>query len=230
MKVIAFGLLAVIACLNAYNQHIPEGYLLQYQQDFSNIKSLNDFSMNRPWSWGISRLGKNSFLNFNGSDSASNFPLNRAVLKNKVFGDFILETDILAVKETGEKGTACLFLGIRDSSRYYFVKLVSHDSSARGIYLVQDSVITPLYTVTDSLSRWNETPAHKIRLERNIVRRTITVFIDNVESPVFFVKDYELVMGGLGIGTFSGHARFDNIKIWAPTVITDAQLKEMYGK
>jgi hypothetical protein len=230
MRVILFGLLAMIVSLNGYNQNIPEGYLLQYQQDFSNLKSLDDFSMNRPWSWGISRLGKNSFLSFNGSDSASNLPLNMAVLKNKVFGDFILEADLLAVKDTGQKGTVCFFLGIRDSSKYYYAQLTTRDSAVQGIYLVKDSLIKPLITVTKTMSEWKSGFDHKIRLERNIVRRTITVFIDNMEHPVLFVKDFELVMGGIGIGTFSGPARFDNLKIWAPTVITDAQLKEMYGK
>jgi hypothetical protein len=66
---------------------------------------------------------------------------------------------------------------------------------------------------------WKVNKWQKLRLERNIVRRSILVFVDDMLHPVLQVKDYELVMGQVGLGSVSTPARFDNIKIWAPTVI-----------
>lgn len=229
MRILLFVFLASCTFLHTYSQQIPEGYLLQYQQDFSNLKSLSDFTFNRPWLGSIAGQGRHAHLSFIGSDTVHIFPLNMAVLKNKVFGDFILEAEVPAVKNSAEND-GCLFLGLRDSSRYYYVQLTQRDSTGPGIFLVRDSAITPLVVIEDSTDNFTAKAAHKIRLERNIVKRTIKVFINNMDTPLLMAKDYELVMGSLGFGSISGSARFDNIKIWAPTVITDAQLKEMYGK
>ncbi len=229
MRIVLFALLASCIFLHTYSQPIPEGYLLQYQQDFSNSKSLSDFTFNRPWLGSIAGQGKHAHLTFIGSDTLHMFPVNMAVIKNKVFGDFILEAEVPALKNSAEND-GCLFLGIRDSSKYYFIQLTQRDSAGPGIFLVRDSVITPLAVIEESTDNFTATAAYKIRLERNIVKRTIKVFINNMDTPLLMARDYELVMGSLGFGSISGSARFDNIKIWAPTVITDAQLKEMYGK
>lgn len=229
MRIVLFALLASCIFLHTYSQPIPEGYLLQYQQDFSNSKSLSDFTFNRPWLGSIAGQGKHAHLTFIGSDTLHMFPVNMAVIKNKVFGDFILEAEVPALKNNAEND-GCLFLGIRDSSKYYFIQLTQRDSAGPGIFLVRDSVITPLAVIEESTDNFTATAAYKIRLERNIVKRTIKVFINNMDTPLLMARDYELVMGSLGFGSISGSARFDNIKIWAPTVITDAQLKEMYGK
>ena len=53
------------------------------------------------------------------------------------------------------------------------------------------------------------------------MRRTITVFLDDMTTPVFHVKDYELVMGMVGIGSFRSPCRFDNLSIWSQTVIVN---------
>jgi len=34
-------------------------------------------------------------------------------------------------------------------------------------------------------------------------------------------KDYKLVMGYIGFASITGNAAVDNVKIWAPTVITE---------
>ena len=213
---------------SSFSQNIPGGYLLQYEQNFSAAKALNDFTMNNPTAWGIYKVANNFHFRCAGADSVKSIPANIAILNNKVFGDFILEADVIAGNDSSEIHEACLFLGVRDLTKYYYVQLANlADSVHHGIFLIKDTVISKLTDGSEDPVAWSESKWHKVRLERNIIKRTILVYVDDMTNPLMQVKNYELVMGAIGIGTFSGSARFDNIKIWAPTVITDEELKLM---
>lgn len=218
--------LVVITCclisLCAYSQNIPEGYLLQYQQNFNENKSLEDFKVEQPATWGIFKNSNNFYLQCAQADSMPLLPANIAVISNKIFGDFILEIDVTPGAVSNGVSEVCLFLGMRDLTRYYYVQLSSRsDSITNGIFLVKNSITTRLTDDNVQPVVWMNKKWHKIRLERNIVRRTIRVFVDEMTSPLLEIKDYELVMGFVGIGSFASPAKFDNIKIWAPTVISD---------
>jgi hypothetical protein len=111
---------------------------------------------------------------------------------------------------------------MKDLSKYYYVQIANIcDSAHHGIYLVRKSVPSRLTGLSEKTVNWKTNKWQKLRLERNIVKRSILVFVDDMLQPVLQVKDYELVMGQVGLGSFSTPARFDNIKIWAPTVITN---------
>lgn len=150
----------------------------------------------------------------------SDLPSNIAVLSNKVFGDFIFEANVMPVTDTNGFGEFCLFLGMKDYSKYYCVQLANKsDSVCHGVYLIKNSIAQKITGIYPEGVTWKEKKWHKVRLERNIVRRTITVFLDDMSTPVFQVKDYELVMGLVGVGSFGSPCRFDNISIWSQTVI-----------
>jgi hypothetical protein len=223
----SFILPAILLCQASFSQKLPDGHILQYQQDFSDGKSLSDFRFNNPASWGIFKINGNYYLQCTGiADSAfrTTLPANIAILKNKVFGDFILEVDIMPETDSNGFREACLFLGMKDMTRYYYVQIASHgDSVHHGIYLVKNAVTTRLTTSSEKPVSWRNNNWHKIRLERNIVKRTVLVFVDDMAHPVIQIKDYELVMGMVGIGSFASPGRFDNLKIWAPTVIENEE-------
>jgi hypothetical protein len=210
-----------------YAQIIPEGYLLQYQQNFSAAKALSDFRMENQAGWGIFKAGNNFLLQCKGADSAKPFPSNMAILNDRVLGDFIMEADIMPDEDSTGSREACVFLGFRNSSQYYLVQLADHsDSASHGIFLMKNSLLKKLSDSAKAIT-WAQNKWSKIRLERNITRRTIKVFVDDMTTPFMQVTDYELVMGSVGIGSFTGPVSFDNIRIWAPTYITDAELKSM---
>ncbi len=226
MKILAcFALLFGLLCEFTIAQTLPEGYILQYKQDFNNGKSLSDFAFNPPGHWSIFSVKGNYFLQCTGSgDSLVNsmLPANTAFLSNKIFGDFILEADVMPVIDTNGFGEICLFLGMKDSSKFYYVQLANQcDSTHCGVFLVKNSHPKKLTETFPEAITWKEKKWHHVKLERDIVRRTITVFLDNMIQPVFQIKDYELVMGMVGVGSFSSPCRFDNISIWSQTVIAD---------
>lgn len=174
--------------------------------------------------WGVFRAGSNFYLQCSPADSAADLPANIAVINNKIFGDFILEADVMPVADSLGISEVCLFLGLKDLSRYYYVQLANiSDSAMSGIFLVKNNYRTRLTGDEEKTVAWNHNKWHKVRLIRNIVKRTIVIYLDNMVVPYILIKDYELVMGSVGLGSFIGSARFDNIKIWAPTVLTEEE-------
>lgn len=225
MKILCFALLTFFLCEFTIAQKLPEGYILQYKQDFNNGKSLSDFSFDHPSHWGIFSGKGNYFLQCTGSSDSltkPGLPSVTALLNNKVFGDFILEADVMPVIDSNGFGEICLFLGFKDDSKFYYVQLANKsDSNRHGIFVVKNSVPKKLTETFPETITWKEKKWHHVRLERDIVKRTITVFLDDMTHPVFHVKDYELVMGLVGVGSFGSPCRFDNLQVWSQTVITE---------
>ena len=224
-KYIIFIFLSIILVPAGISQKLPGGYILQYQQSFSDTKSLSDFRVGNPEIWGIHKSGSNFYLQFAGTQGVAVrplFPQNMAVLNNRIFGDFILEADVMPQVDTLGFGEICLFLGIKDQSRYYYIQLASRcDSLTHGIYVVKDSTLKKL-TPSDALPVvWKENKWQKVRLVRDIVTRTILIYVGDMEKPLLQTKDYGLVMGSIGFGSFSGAGQIDNVRIWAPTVIRE---------
>jgi len=205
---------------------VPEGYILQYGQNFNGNKGKGDFLFSNPSLWSIDRLQGNYHLHLDGKTRTDNQPVdvppNRAILKNRIFGDFILEVDVMPVTGDTPSQEICLFVGLKDSTRHYYIVLSADPmSDVQGIYLVRNSISTRLPVIASSRGFTNSNTWQRIRVERNIVSRTIRVFTGKPANLVMEVKDYELVMGSVGFGSLNSAARFDNLNIWAPTVITE---------
>jgi len=224
MKSILPTIPALLLSLAAYCQTVPEGYLLQYQQNFTPGKALSDFRTQNPTKWGVFKSGSNFYFQCSAADSVSFLPANIAVIQNKIFGDFILEVDVMPLKDSLGTAEICLFLGLRDLSKYYYVQLANlADSAMNGIFLVRKNIPVRLTGEEERTAIWKQNKWHKVRLVRDIVRRTIVVYLDNMTVPHMLIKDYELIMGSVGLGSVAGSARFDNVKIWAPTVMTEEE-------
>jgi hypothetical protein len=206
-------------------QQLPDGYILQYGQNFTASKSIGDFWYTRPAHWSLGKEQNNFFLELSSAEvpdsQVSTLPPYRCILKNSIYGDFILEVDVNP-KESGHAPEVCFFLGLRDSTRYYFILLSTGDADDRqGIYLVKNSVCTKLPERISTARALLPNTWQKIRVERNITRRTIRVFAGEMSAPVLEIQNYELVMGRIGFGSLNGNVSFDNLSVWAPTVIPE---------
>jgi hypothetical protein len=222
-----FRLIIALTCI-AYvcpAQQLPEGYILQYQQGFNGRPSMDDFGVRNPESWSVLSAGNNFYLHFAelpGIINGPTLPGNLAILNNRIFGDFILEADVMPEPDTQGFGEICIFLGIKDPHQFYCVQLANlSDGNHHGIVVVKKDQIKRLTAPDSPPVNWITNKWHKIRLERDIVKRTILVFVGDMKQPLLRVKDYELVMGSVGFGSYTGAGRIDNVRIWAPTVIRD---------
>jgi hypothetical protein len=143
--------------------------------------------------------------------------MNRAILKNRIFGDFILEADI----RIQENGHPTILLDVKDSDRYYYILFAADNT--QGIFLVKNGKDIPLPLQISNPAPLKPGVWNKVRVERNIVKRTIRVYVGNMAIPVMEAKDYELVMGYIGFGIADGAGWFDNVGVWAPTVLPDTE-------
>jgi hypothetical protein len=226
MKSACFLFLLIFPYLiNGSAQTLPDGYILQYGQNFTSGKSTSDFWFRHQAEWSISKKQDNFFLQLNKTavpdSQQADLPPNRCILKNSIYGDFILEVD---VNPDARQSSAdiCLFLGLKDSTRYYFILLSTSPANDRqGIYLVKNSIRTKLPERISTARALIPDTWQKIRIERNITRRTIRVYAGEMSEPVLEIQNYELVMGRIGFGSMNGGAAFDNLSVWAPTVIPE---------
>ncbi len=214
---------ALLITYNSWSQNIPEGYILLYEQNFSSAKALNDFNFSNPKAWGISKTGNSYYLHFQTDTSYKPrvvSPSTIGILNNFVFGDFILEADLMPLGTDSILNEICIYLSFKDSLQYYYVQLASMtNENTHGVFLVNRS--PQIKISSDSIENpgfYKET-WYKLRIERDIIQRTIKVFCNNMKTPVLESRNYELVMGYIGFGAFSGSGCVDNIKIWAPTYI-----------
>lgn len=226
MKSACYFFLLIFLCMVSGNaQKLPDGYILQYGQNFTGKKSIGDFWYTRPSEWSVAKALNNNFLQLDKiavpDSQVAYLPLNRCILKNSIYGDFILEVDVNP-NASQSSSDICFFLGLKDSTRYYFVLLSTSPANARqGIYLVKNSVLTKLPERISTARSLLPNTWQKIRLERNITRRTIRVFAGEMTEPVIEIQNYELVMGRIGFGSLNSAAAFDNLSVWAPTVIPE---------
>jgi len=218
-------LLIFFFVINGIAQTMPDGYILQYGQNFTDSKSIGNFWFTHQPEWSISKVQDNLFLQLNNtsvSDSqVADLPANRCILKNSIYGDFILEVDVHP-NASQRASDICFFLGLKDSTRYYFILLsTSPANDMQGIYLVKNSVRTKLPERISTARALIPDTWQKIRVERNITRRTIRVFAGEMSEPILEIQNYELVMGRIGFGSLNSNAAFDNFSVWAPTVIPE---------
>lgn len=202
-------------------QELPLGYILQYKQDFTKKSSLSDFNIANPESWNIRRENQNYFLEFSEPPSynpAVISPKNIGILPDYIFGDFILEADLKPAGKENDSLDICILFGLKDSLRYYYVHLTSHPVDSQNVYIVNNADQKGI-TGKSAEVQWDNNKWHKVRIERNIVTKTIIVFIDNMSNPVITVKDRILIMGYIGFGSFEGRGKIDNINIFVRTAI-----------
>jgi len=230
--------LKLILPLSLSAQVLPPGYILQYKQDFTKPAALGDFWFSRDSLWRISTLQGNAFLHAdavpldspldsawgderNSARGDHNAPIaNRAVLKNRIFGDFVLEADVRLPESAG--ADAFLLLGMKDSTKYYFIRLSADSAISPGIFLYKNGRVTALPLRISQPALLKPAVWQKVRVERNIVTRLMRVYVGNLSAPVMETKDYELIMGYIGFGAAEGAVRVDNVRVWAPTMLDDS--------
>jgi len=211
--------------LFAQKSTIPANYSLVYAQDFSTPQTLNEFDMTDRKAWRFNEKdGKNTLELFDKSEYAARVrsPFNIALIKDLVVGDFVLEVDLAqSGKEYGHRDL-CLFFNIKDPTNFYYVHIATTaDDHANNIFLVNDEPRVKIATKTTAGTNWGITNSwHTARIERDASAGTISVYFDDMDQPIMEATDTHFDMGRIGFGSFDDTGQFDNIKIWAPKVMS----------
>lgn len=227
MKNFSLIFLVLCACLqNLWGQKstIPENYQLVYSQSFENPQAIQDFVMTDPSAWKINKMDGQHTLELFGKsnyESRVRSPFNIAVLESVLLGDFVLEVKLAqSGREYGHRDL-CLFFGIQSPTNFYYTHIASvADQNANNVFIVNDEPRTNIATKTTAGTDWGKTNSwHTARIERNSQTGAIRVYFDDWDQPIMEANDLHFPSGKIGFGSFDDTGQFDEIKIWAPTVL-----------
>ena len=204
-----------------YKQYTLNGWSCVYAQDFENPDSIKDFRFTTPEKWQLTNSPDGgSALEFLGPGNYTpkvRSPLVIGMISDKMFGDFVLEADLLQTgKEYGHRDM-CLFYNIQDPSHFYYTHIATKaDPHAHNIFIVNDQPRTAIAQKTTEGIDWGKNLWHKVRIERTLADGSIKVFYDDMHEPIMLAEDKTFGTGYIGFGTFDDSGRIDNIKIYAP--------------
>ena len=214
-------LLMFCSCVTAQKTVVPSNYKLVFEENFSKPAAIQSFEMTDPSAW---RMGSKGTLELYGKSNYKarvRSPFNIALIKDLLLGDFILEVSLAqSGREYGHRDL-CLFFNVKDPTNFYYVHMATKaDDHANNIFLVNDEPRVKIASKTSNGTDWGETNSwHKARIERNATEGTIKVFFDDMTTPIMEATDTHFDYGRIGFGSFDDTGQFDNIKIWAPSVL-----------
>lgn len=198
---------------------VPAGYSLVYEQHFDAPASLSGFVVSDPKAWQFAADGSSFALELARQSQYTpsvRSPFNIALIGDRIFGDFVLEADLIQTgKEYGHRDM-CLFFGVQDPSHFYYAHIATQtDDHAHNIFIVREAPRTKISKTTTAGVNWGLGIWHRVRLERQA--GTIRVYFDDLKQPIMTAEDATFGPGWVGFGSFDDTGKVDNVRIWAPT-------------
>ncbi|UCH14605.1 MAG: hypothetical protein JSV22_01255 [Bacteroidales bacterium] len=225
MKKLIFSLLILksIVIMISRAQELPLGYILQYSQNFSDRNSVSDFNFSNPDSWNIIRQNNNYIMKYSAKSNyivPAQYPNIIGLLSKQMYGDFIMDVDYMQTGGENNMSNFCIIFGLKDSTHYCYIHLAPKaDENSHNVFIVNDTISTKAGIKLSDGVNWNYNKWQKVRVKRNILDKTITVYFNDMAKPVIEAKDRTYIMGYIGFGSVDEPGMIDNIKIWAPTSV-----------
>ncbi|MBI5800603.1 MAG: hypothetical protein HZA92_07730 [Verrucomicrobia bacterium] len=217
-------LFATLAARAADAPKLPAGYKLLYEQNFTKPDALKDFVFTDASAWRLSKEKDKPALELHKQSAYKpehRSPLNIALIADKLFGDFVLEVELLSTKKPYGHQDMCLFFGFTGSAQYYYNHIaVAADPHAHNVFIVDGAPRKNFAKETTKGITWGEREWHKIRAERDTQTGTYKVFFDDFSKPIMLAEDKTFLKGHIGFGSFDDVGMVTSIKIWGPSVET----------
>lgn len=199
---------------------VPAGWRLAYEQHFDAAAGLAGFVFTDPGAWRWSADGVSRALELVRQSQYQppvRSPFNLAVVADQMFGDFVLEVDLVQTgKEYGHRDMVLAF-GMQDPSHFYYVHLATKaDDHAHNVFLVNGAPRVKIARETTSGVNWGLDVWHRVRLERRMAEGLVKVYFDDLTTPVMVAEDRTFGAGWIGFGSFDDTGKVDSIRVWAP--------------
>jgi hypothetical protein len=203
---------------------IPKGYKPLYEQRFHTEAALKDFAMTDPQAWRFVKTNETAAIELSRQSKytpAVRSPVNVALIADKLFGDFVLDVDLIQTgKEYGHRDM-CLFFGFQSPTNFYYTHVATAaDDHAHNIFIVNGAPRTKIAKETTKGVNWGLGVWHKVRLERKLADGSIKVYFDDLTKPIMLAEDKTFGAGQIGFGSFDDTGMVDNIRIWGTSMET----------
>ncbi|MBD3674324.1 MAG: hypothetical protein HUJ26_12435 [Planctomycetaceae bacterium] len=140
-------------------------------------------------------------------------PYNRAILKEVVVSDFVMDVTFRSTIPDYNHRDLCLFFGYQDESHFYYVHFGKKtDDHANQIFIVNEKPRTKISTKTTPGTDWDD-EWHHARIERSVESGEIKVYFDDMQTPVMTATDKTFTWGQVGIGSFDDTGDFEVVQL-----------------
>src|SRR6185295_13522302 len=158
---------------------IPADYKLLYEQTFHQANVLEQFLMSDARAWKVAKNNNHSALELVTQSQYQppvRSPVNIALIADKVFGDFVLDCELIQTgKEYGHRDM-CLFFGFQSPTNFYYAHIATAaDEHAHNVFIVNGVPRTKIARQTTPGVNWGRGFWHKVRLERHVADGMIKV-------------------------------------------------------
>lgn len=213
---------------------VPDGYSLVYSNAFDKPDALKGFQCTDAKAWRIVKDDKKGHaLNLFGKSKYKykvRSPLNIALIDGLVFGDFVMELEMLQTGKAYGHRDMCLFYGFQDRSHFYYTHMATvADPHAHNIFLVNDKPRKAIAKQTTKGVDWGTDKWQKIRVQRDTKAGTIKIFWNDFKKPIMVAEDKHFLEGYIGFGSFDDTGKVANVKVWAP-MVTKKQTDGIFNK
>jgi hypothetical protein len=145
-------------------------------------------------------------------------PFNRALIKNLVVGDFVLDVRLQSTIKDYDHRDMCLFFGFQDPAHLYYVHFGKRaDDHANQIFIVNGEPRKKISATSTAGTPWTD-DWHHARVVRKVETGTIEVYFDDMEKPAMTATDKTFTWGQVGVGTFDDTGNFDDVLVYGKKV------------
>lgn len=140
-------------------------------------------------------------------------PLNYALVKGLVVGDFVLEAKVKSTARDYGHRDVCLFFGWQSPEKFYYVHLAKKaDDHANQVFIVNDKPRVKISKTTTDGTSWTD-GWHQVKIVRKVSDGTIEVFFDDMKKPVMTAADKTFTSGQVGVGSFDDTGDWRDVKV-----------------
>lgn len=198
---------------------VPEGMQLVYHHDFEDGK-MDCYEPTDSSAWSMLKQDGNHVISLTkkNSDFKPPFrsPLNRTLIRDLKASSFVMDIRLQSTIKDYDHRSLCLFFGYQDDAHLYYVHFGKKtDDHANQIFIVNNEARKKISTSTTSGTPWTD-KWHRARIERDASTGDITVYFDDLKTPVMTARDTTFAEGRLGFGSFDDIGNFDDVKIYVP--------------
>lgn len=191
------------------------GLPLLFSEDFES--GAERWEQSDPAAWKVAIVDGNHVYNqFQQSQVKTpvRSPFNRALVKELLVGDFVLDLNLQSTKADYPHRDLCLFFGYQDPAHLYYVHFGKKtDDHANQIFIVNNEPREKISTETTPGTDWTDN-WHHARIVRKIESGSIEVYFDNMEKPAMKAVDKTFTWGQVGVGSFDDTGNFDDILVY----------------
>jgi hypothetical protein len=141
-------------------------------------------------------------------------PLNFALRKDLVVGDFVLVARVRSSHADYDHRDACVVFGYQNPAQFYYVHFGKRaDDHANQIFVVDQAPRIKISQTSTEGTPWDD-EWHWVKIERHVSDGRIAIFFDDMQQPVMTARDDRFQSGQIGIGSFDDTTQWDDIRVY----------------